>query len=221
MRPLLLVVFAACAADAGLDEPQDAVDSGKADGATQSCAKVRCGNPDAPNILFPGNPACAGGGCERGLAGDDLFIPPRNGAPWGTTYELGTPTPTTLSGYSSGRIALLRRLALVGDGQHAVMLDPSWPDGARDFAGRGPERGDAIVKAWLESDPTRTFLLVYSHRSIGWSDYAALATSDVGARVKVCAVDQPHLLIPTVPNIHAALVDPDAWDNGACAWGAR
>jgi hypothetical protein len=204
-----------------LDQPQDAGPSaGKADAAGASCASVRCGDPDALNILFPGNPACSGRGCERALADDELFIPPRNGQPWGDTYEQGTMSPSTLSGYSSGRIALLRRLALVGDGAHAVMLDPSWPDGLRDFAGRGPERGEDIVKAWLAGDPARTFLLIYSRRSTGWSGYAALQTSELGARVKVCAVDQPHLLVPTVPRVHDALVDPDSWDNGTCRWGS-
>ena len=205
--------------DEGLDAPQDAELSGKADGAGASCKTVRCGEPDALNILFPGNPACSGGGCERGLAGDDLYVPPRNGAPWGDTYELGSYAPETVSGYSSGRIALLRRLALIGDGRHAVMVDPSWADGARDFAGRGPELGEDIVRAWLADDPSRTFLLVYSTRSVGWSGYAALQISEVGAQVKVCSVDAPHLRVPMVPSLHDALVEPDAWDNGTCSWG--
>ncbi len=200
-----------------LDQPQDAEPGdGKADAPAATCATVRCGDPRALNILFPGNPACKGRGCERGLASDQLYIPPRNGRPWGDTYELGTTRPDTLAGYSSGRIALLRRLALVGDGAHAVMLDPSWPDGLRDFAGRGAERGEDIVKAWLLDDPARSFLLIYSRRSIGWSGYAALQTTEVGARVKVCAVDQPHLLVPTVAHLRDALADPVSWDNGAC-----
>jgi len=217
----VLVWAAGCAEAPGadLDASQDADPDGKADAAAQSCASVQCGNAAALDILFPGNPACNGRGCERGLAGDELYIPPRNGRPWGDTYELGTPSPDTLSGYSSGRIALLRRLALIGDGAHAVMLDPSWPDGLRDFAGRGPERGEDIVKAWLLDDPWRTFLLIYSRRSIGWSGYAGLQSTEVGDRVKVCAVDQPHLLVPTVAHLRDALVDPDTWDNGTCRWG--
>jgi len=210
-----------CAAAAGgeFDEPQDADPQSGTVAAPATCATLRCGDPDAPNVLFPGNPACRGAGCERGLASGVLYIPPRNGAPWGDTYALGTASPNTLSGYSSGRIALLRRLALIGDGAHAVLLDPSWPDGPRDFAGRGPERGEDIVKAWLVADPDRTFLLIYSTRSTGWSDYAALQDTAIGGRVKVCAVDEPHLLVPTVPDVHDALVDPDGWDNGACRWG--
>jgi hypothetical protein len=99
------------------------------------------------------------------------------------------------------------------------MLDPSWIDGARDFLGRGPERGEDIVKAWLLADPARTFVLIYSTRSVGWANYAALRTSEVGAQVKVCSVTLPHLLVPTAPDLHDALVDPDAWDNGTCSWG--
>lgn len=217
-----LALLAGCAASDlhDLDAPQDADEAdGKLDGATQSCTKVTCGNPDAENILFPGNPACAGGGCERNLASDSLYIPPTNGTPFGTTYAHGVIPAATLAGYSSGRIALLRRLALVGDGIHAVMLDPSWVDGARDFAGRGPERGEDIVHAWLVDDPERTFTLIYSRRSVGWSNYAALAATDVGDRVQVCAVDTPHLLIPQIPGLAGALSAPWDWDNGTCEWG--
>src|SRR5262245_41035227 len=170
---LALAALVGCAGAAGPDEPQDASPEAGAL-PRQSCASVRCGDPDAPNILFPANPACNGRGCERALASDWLYIPPRNGQPWQDTYSLGTASPYTLSGYSSGRIALLRRLALLGDGVHAVLLDPSWPDGLRDFTGRGPERGEDIVRSWLLADAERTFLLVYSTRSTGWSEYAAL-----------------------------------------------
>lgn len=213
----VVVAMAGCGvAGEAADEPQDAVETGT---VAQSCRTVRCGDPDAPAILFPGNPACGGRGCERGLAGDDLYIPPRNGAPWGDTYALGTWAPDTIAGYSSGRIALLRRLALIGDGRHAVLLDPSWNDGARDFVGRGPERGEELVAAWLADDPERPFLLIYSTRSVGWAGYAALQVREIGAQVKVCAVDAPHLQVPAVPGLRDALVDPDGWDNGTCSWG--
>jgi hypothetical protein len=114
---------------------------------------------------------------------------------------------------------MLRRLALVGDGRHAVLLDPLFPDGERDFLGRGPERGEEIVRAWLRDDPRRTFLLVHSRDSGGWSGYAALQETEVGARVKVCAVEESHLLVPRAAGIRDALVDPRRWDNGACRWG--
>jgi hypothetical protein len=194
-----------------LDEPQDATEGiGKADDV--ACSRARCGDPGAANILFPGNPACSGHGCERGLAGADLYVPPTNGKPWGDTYLLGTAEPITLSGYSSGRIALLRRIALIGDGQHVVLLDPSWPDGARDFAGRGPERGEDIVRDWLLADPARTFVLVHSTTSIGWSNYAGLRDdAEIGSQVTICRLTRPHLTIPSEPGLRDALTDPGAW----------
>jgi hypothetical protein len=217
---LLLCFSSACTGPAiDYDEPQDADDNAVGDGKADAtaCSFARCGDPEASNILFPGNPACSGGGCERRLASADLYVPPTNGKPWGDTYLLGTAAPYTLSGYSSGRIALLRRLGLVGDGVHAVMVDPSWPDGERDFLGRGPERGEDIVRDWLLADPARTFTLVYSTRSIGWENYAALRASDeVGVQVRVCATGLPHLLVPTEPDLHTALVEPPDFDNGRC-----
>ena len=62
-------------------------------------------------------------------------------------------------------------------------------------------------------------VLIYSRRSTGWSGYAGLQGTEVGARVKVCVVEQPHLLVPRVANLRDALVDPDGWDNGTCRWG--
>lgn len=225
MKQLAVVVavaLAGCAIGTDFDEAQDSDpgDADKADAPSQTCQSVRCGNQHADAILFPGNPACGPAGCERGLASNDLFIPPRNGKPWGDTYEQGEMPARVLSGYSSGRIALLRRLALVDDGEHAVMLDPSWDDGARDFLGQGPVRGDQLVRTWLRSDPNRMFTLIYSKRSTGWSNYAALQTTDVGTRVRVCVVSEPHLLVPTVKDLATALVDPLAWDNGTCRLGA-
>lgn len=220
MRGLVWIgLVAGCAAPGSeLDEPQDAIDSGEPGKEDSTCSLARCGAPDAPNILFPGNPVCSGGGCERHLASAELYIPPRGGRPWGDTFALGTDAPVTLAGFSSGRIALLRRLGLVGDGEHAVLLDPSWPDGERDFLGRGPERGEDIVRAWLAADPARTFTLVYSTRSVGWEGYAALVVDgDVGAQVRVCTVDAPHLRVPRVEGIEQALVDPVGWlEAGAC-----
>jgi hypothetical protein len=219
---LVCVVLAGCAVAADYDEAQDSdpADDAKADLANQSCDTLVCGDADADVILFPGNPACDGRGCERNLAGDDIYVPPRNGRPWGDTYEAGTLPARVLAGFSSGRIALLRRLALVGDGEHTVLLDPSWNDGERNFLGQGPMRGDALVRTWLRADPARTFTLIYSKRSTGWASYAALQHTDVGARVRVCVVTEPHLLVPTVRDLRTALVDPPAWDNGTCRLGA-
>ncbi len=192
------------------------VGDGRAD--LSSCGAASCGDVNARNILFPGDKAC-GGRCETPLVGADLYIPPTNGSPWGRTYKMGTTHPNTLAGYSSGRIALLRRLALVGDGQHAVLLDPSWNDGARAFTPDGPRRGEDIVREWLEQDDTRTFTLIYSIHSTGWSNYKAMQNSPVGDRVKVCFVAEVHAAVPAIRGIRNALIDPVSWDNGTCKWG--
>ena len=87
----MVVGLAACSGSSlDLDEPQDADEAeSKADMFRQVCSKtVKCGDPQADAILFPGNPACPNG-CERGLAGDDVYIPPRNGKPFGDTHSLG------------------------------------------------------------------------------------------------------------------------------------
>lgn len=200
------------------DAPESAVGDSKADGA--SCSLAKCGDPAAETIVFPGNLAC-GSGCERTLASESIYIPPRNGKPWGDTYMLGTDEPVSLAGYSSGRIALLRRLALIGDGTNAILIDPSWEDGERDFAGRGPERGADIVRDWLLADESRTFVILYSTRSTGWASYVALADSDVSAQVKVCTVNVPHYLVPKVEGLADALIDPIWNDAGACRWGGE
>lgn len=187
------------------------------------------GSEQAPNILFPGDPAC-GGGCEKSLAGDEVFIPATNGKPWGQTYLKGTSTPKTLGGYSSGRIALLRRLALKNDGDWAVMLDPSWDDGTRDFLDDDnpatrpsvkPTTGPAIVKAWLAARADRRFLLVYSTTSAGSKGYAALASDpEVGSRVRACAVTVGHLDVPKTVGAKV-MTQPAEWITTSCkepAW---
>ena len=219
---LVALVLSGCAVAQDNDEAQDAdpADDAKGDAASQSCGKVACGNPEADAVLFPGNPACAGHGCERHLASDELYIPPRNGRPWGDTYEAGVMPARVISGYSSGRIALLRRMAFVDDGVDAVMVDPSWDDGARDFLGQGPMRGEQLVRTWLRNDETRTFTLIRSRRSVGWASYADLQDdAEVGDRVRVCVVSEAHLLVPTVRDLAVALTEPLAWDNGTCTWG--
>jgi len=203
-------VLFACSAELGETPP---------DGSEEAL-----GTATAANILFPGDAAC-GGGCERSLAGTDLFIPASSGRPWGETYKLGTDKPVTVGGFSSGRIALLRRLALKNDASWAVMLDPSWDDGSRDFLDddnpqtRPSTRsttGPAIVKTWLGAQKDRRFLLVYSTRSQGWSGYAALRDDPaVAARVTVCAVSVNHADVPNTVG-RTALTSPEKWIATSC-----
>ncbi len=200
------IVAAGCASEVG-DDDSDSSESG---------VSVVSGSVTSDHILYPGDPAC-GGPCERPVAAADLFIPARNGSPWGDTYKLGKAKVDSAGGYSSGRIALLRRLVFTPDGQRvALLLDPSWPDGARNFAGT-VRTGPSIVKEWLQGDPSRRFVLVRSTASTGWKEYDALRTSEVGERVRVCTVTVGHLDVPRTVG-HAALVAPDTW-AGNCVWG--
>ncbi len=170
-----------------------------------------------PHVLYPGDPACNGTGCEGPLRDPLIFIPNRNGSPWGNTYLLGEDDQKHLAGYSSGRIALLRRLALRNDGEWAILLDPSWNDGKRDFLSDGfPVTGDALVKKWLQGNKDRNFLLIYSSSSVGWSNYAALINDTiVGGQVKVCFVSVSHLNVPAAVG-PLAILDPEGFDNGTC-----
>jgi hypothetical protein len=210
MRRLLVggiaLVLAACAS---------APESG--DSADTSEAATAPANASASHILFPGDPAC-GGPCEAFLANNDLFIPPTNGNPWGNTYALGSTTADSAAGYSSGRIALLRRLALAPTAQRVgVLLDPSWADGTRAFT-TTPSTGPDLVTAWLDGDPDRKFVLIYSTLSTGWKEYAALQSGPNGARVRVCHVSVQHLDVPRTVG-RDALTAPETWDNGTCSWG--
>jgi hypothetical protein len=187
-------------------------------GSTEAAVNAVSGSETSDHILYPGDPAC-GGPCEKSIAGADLYIPARNGSPWGDTYALGKEKVDSAGGYSSGRIALLRRLAFLPNGQRvALLLDPSWPDGERNFTG-SVTTGPNIVKTWLEGAPNRKFVLIHSTTSVGWKEYDALRSSTVGAQVRVCSVAAGHLDVPKTVG-HGAIVAPDQWDNGTCVWGS-
>lgn len=211
MRRALLVGSAVLALTACSSPSSD-------ESSTDEAAATTLQNSDAPHILFPGDPAC-GGPCEASLANDQLFIPATNGQPWGNTYALGNTDADSAAGYSSGRIALLRRLALAPTSQRVgVLLDPSWADGTRTFT-TTPTTGPALVTTWLEGDPNRRFVLIYSTLSTGWKEYAALQQGPDGDRVRVCHVSVQHLDVPRTVT-RDALISPETWDNGTCSWGA-
>jgi len=118
-----------------------------------------------------------------------------------------------VGGYSAGRLPLVRRLAR-GEGREttAVMLDPSYSDGAR-FEGK---TGPSVVGKWLEADEQRRFVLVYSPSSTGWREYAQLADGPLRNQVRVCSVEGGHLELPR--KVTAKLfLDPDAWLDERCA----
>jgi hypothetical protein len=180
--------------------------------------RARGVEPKKPaHILYPGDAAC-GGGCEKGMAHPDIEIPPRNGQPWGDTYRIGSDQQQHIAGYSSGRIALLRRLGLRNNGKWAIMIDPSWEDNARDFLGNGQlVTGDQIIKTWLQGDNSRRFLLLYSTSSAGWQRYQKLQTDpSVGNRVKVCSVPYQHLDIPMKVG-PTLILNPASFNLGTCS----
>lgn len=197
--------------------------AGESDGEEAGASGSALGFEQAPNILFPGDPACSGLGCEAALASSSLFIPDRSGSPWGDTYALGVAEAQSVGGFSSGRIALLRRLMFQPNGQKwAVMLDPSWEDGARDFARDGKyvsTTGAAIVTAWLRGDPARQFMILSNPDLDGEESYVALqGVADIGARVKVCTAKIAHRDFPVAVGA-AAITSPATWDNGTCTFG--
>lgn len=64
----------------------------------------------------------------------------------------------TVSGYSLGRIPVLRLMKAAAPGiTRVVMVDPTY-DGSADL---GRTSGGPITRAWLDGDPGRSFILVY------------------------------------------------------------
>ena len=158
-------------------------------------------------------------GYGRELAQPGLCVPAvdNGGASgfWSDVAYTRAAGAAVVGGYSAGRIPLVRRLAK-GEGLEptAVMLDPSYADGAR-FDGRtGPD----IVDEWLDDDAARRFVLVYLPSSAGWHEYAALRAGVHGQQVTVCPIagGHSHLELPAL--VTAKLfADPDAWVAERCA----
>lgn len=208
----MLAALAGCAAET--DDASD-LDPGDPDEETSSSAQTTrtCASTDGA-LFFHGMH-----GYGRDLGGGGICAPrlENSGANgfWSGAAFMTAPGASVVGGYSAGRIPLVRRLAGgLGEERTAVLLDGSWADGAR-FAGK---TGPAVVKAWLEADPARTFVLVYIPSSAGWREYQALATGPLASQVKVCAIRTGHLELPRVvgPKL---LLDPEAWLAERCPTG--
>jgi hypothetical protein len=64
----------------------------------------------------------------------------------------------TVSGYSLGRVVVFRMMKSHADAMtRVVMIDPTFDSAA----GLGQKIGGPTVKAWLDGDPKRSFMLVY------------------------------------------------------------
>jgi hypothetical protein len=218
-RVLLASVSIACAAlasgcAAGPDG-EDEVDLGAAQAYSgRSAPAPRCGETDR-GLFFHGM-----SGYGRQLGGEGLCAPAIvNAGPsdfWSDVAFASAPSARVVGGYSAGRIPKLRRLAANrGDETTAVLLDGSWADGPR-FAGKtGPD----LVRAWLQADESRRFILVYLPSSAGWREYVALARTPVGARVTVCALTHgTHGELSQIVGPELFL-DPDAWLSERCPAG--
>jgi hypothetical protein len=209
-----IALLAGCAAEtdgSDLDPGDPDEESGSSSSAqtTATCA----GSDDA--LFFHGMH-----GYGRELGGGGICAPRLENAGangfWSAAAFMKAPGAEVVGGYSAGRIPLVRRLAS-GRGMErtAVLLDGSWADGAR-FEGR---TGPAIVKAWLEADPSRTFVLVYIPSSAGWREYQALASGPVASQVKVCAIRTTHLELPRVAG-PKLMLDPEGWLAERCPTGS-
>jgi len=73
---------------------------------------------------------------------------------------------STLSGYSLGRIPVLRLMKANAPGiARVVMVDPTF-DGSGDL---GRTSGGPITRAWLDGDPERTFISCTATRRAHWA----------------------------------------------------
>jgi hypothetical protein len=116
---------------------------------------------------------------------------------------------TTLSGYSLGRIPVLRLMKADAPGiTRVVMVDPTF-DGSSDL---GRTSGGPITRTWLDGDEARSFMLVYGDATRSLGGEASYVKSLAG---------HPHAELCFVPGDHerfrradmaAALVAKDCDD---------
>jgi hypothetical protein len=131
----------------------------------------------------------------------------KRGGFWSNVDLEPAPGAKVVGGFSAGRIPLVRRLAAgAANEKTAIMLDPSYSDGARFDGKTGPD----IVTKWLRDDPARRFIFVYSTKSVGWSEYMEIALTDVGPRMRVCSVTKNHADVPGFVTAQLFL-DLDRW----------
>lgn len=190
-------------------------------------ASVGCGSSGSAGDVGTSGDALTGTSCEpsdqalffhgmngfgRELATPGLCLP-RLSSFWNDTAFIDASGASVVGGYSAGRLPLLRRLAAgAATESTAIMLDPSYSDGARFEGVTGP----TVVTRWLEGDAARRFVFVYSPASAGWREYVALMEGPLAAQIRTCPVRGAHGDLPRIVT-ERLFLDVDAWLAERCA----
>jgi len=183
-------------------------DDGSASGTSDDALSGQSCADDDSALFFHGM-----GGAGREIATAGLCLPKMTDAQFQSSVALiDAPNATTMAGYSAGRLSLLKRMGSgPGTETTAIMLDPSWPDGARFNGKTGPQ----VVSKWLAGDTARRFIFLYSTSSTGWKEYMSLQEGPYADRVRVCVLHGDHLSLPK--KVGAKLfLDTDRWLDEKC-----
>ncbi len=132
----------------------------------------------------------------RQASGDDVLAPRWSDAqiqaqpPRSVLDFLAAHEHTTVSGYSLGRIPVLRLMKSEAAGiSRVVMVDPTY-DGSSDL---GRKAGGPIARAWLDGDPKRSFILVYGDVTRSLDGEASYVTALTGhPRAELCYLPGDH-----------------------------
>ena len=207
---VLGVVLAGCAATDGSSGEGDAIEP---EGNIDALSNAKC-DVATTALYFHGKNF---GGASLGGSGVCAPRIPNTGDAsfWSDVAYVDAPSSTVVTGYSAGRIPMLRRLARDEASETtAVMLDGSWADGPRFDDRTGPE----IVDTWLAGDPDRRFVLVYLRSSMGWNEYVALTKGEHAQQIRTCEATGTHAGLPALVT-RDLLKDPDAWLAKRCPNG--
>ena len=131
---------------------------------------------------------------------------------------LSTHQRATVSGYSLGRIPVLRLMKAEAPGiSRVVMVDPTF-DGSSDL---GRTAGGPITRAWLDRDPKRSFILVYGDatRALG-GETSYVTALEAHPRAELCYVPGDHERFRRADMV-AALIAKDCADVVARLAGSR
>jgi hypothetical protein len=213
-----VVTTAALAAIAGCSSPSPDDETDGASAAVESS--------ESALVYFHG---MSGLGFSREMitkqASDDDVLAPRwsdsqlQAAPPRSVLDfLATHERATVSGYSLGRIPVLRLMKADAPGiTRVVMVDPTF-DGSGDL---GRKAGGPITREWLDRDETRSFILVYGDatRSLGGESSYVTALA-AHPRAELCFIPGDHERFRRADMV-AAIVAKDCADVVSRLSGSR